>query len=299
MNNLIAIFIDGSIYASWLFLMGLGMTLIYGVMKILNIAHGSLYALGAYTSASLIGYYYATGGNPPLLGYAMLPLAAVAVGIIAGLLIERGVFRFMYGRDEVVMLLVTYSIFLILEDTAKLIWGVDPYFAYQPYGLLGTIEILDLVYPVYDFMLIALSLFCGAFVWWGLNKTQMGKLLIAVIHDREMSMSFGINVKFFFTVTFIIGAAFGALGGAVTAPKVSVVPGLGVEVIVLAFAVVVIGGLGSVEGAMIGSAIVGIVRAAAVHLLPEVELFVIYAVMALVLAFKPHGLFAGPEVRKI
>jgi branched-chain amino acid transport system permease protein len=112
-------------------------------------------------------------------------------------------------------------------------------------------------------------------------------------------MAFGINVKLFFTVTFIIGAAFGALGGAVTAPKVSVVPGLGVEVIVLAFAVVVIGGLGSIEGAMIGSVIVGIVRAAAVHLLPEVELFVIYGVMALVLAFKPLGRLAGPEVRKI
>jgi branched-chain amino acid transport system permease protein len=164
---------------------------------------------------------------------------------------------------------------------------------------LGTVEILDLVYPVYDFLLIAISLCCALFVWWGLNKTRVGKLLIAVIHDREMSMALGINVKLFFTVTFVIGAAFGALGGAVTAPKVSVVPGLGVEVIVLAFAVVVIGGLGSIEGAMIGSVIVGIVRAATVHLLPELELFVIYGVMALVLAFKPHGLFAGPEVRKI
>ena len=152
MTKLLAILIDGSIYASWVFLMGLGMTLIYGVMKILNIAHGSLYALGAYTSVSLIGFYYATGSYPPMLGYAMLPLAAIAVGLIAGLLIERGVLRFMYGRDEVVMLLVTYSIFLILEDTAKLIWGVDPYFAYQPYGLLGTVEILDLIYPVYDFL---------------------------------------------------------------------------------------------------------------------------------------------------
>ena len=132
MTKLLAILIDGSIYAAWVFLMGLGMTLIYGVMKILNIAHGSLYALGAYMSVSLIGFYYATGSLPPMLGYAMLPLAAIAVGLIAGLLIERGVLRFMYGRDEVVMLLVTYSIFLFLEDAAKLIWGVDPYFAYQP-----------------------------------------------------------------------------------------------------------------------------------------------------------------------
>ncbi len=298
MKMLLMILLDGTVYASWLFIASLGLTLIYGVMKILNIAHGSLYALGAYTAAWLVGVYFAHG-YPPTLCYLLLPMGAVVSGVVFGLLIERGVLRLMYGRDEVVMVLVTYAVFLVLEDVIKLIWGVDPYFAFQPYGLLGVVSLGGITYPVYDFGIVALALVSGAAVWWALARTRQGKLLIAVIHDQEMSAAFGINVSAVFTVTFVVGAVLGALGGAVTAPKVSVVPGMGVEMIVLAFAVVVIGGLGSIPGAMIGAVVVGLTRAAAVHLLPEAELFVIYGVMAAVLAVKPHGLFAGPEVRKI
>jgi branched-chain amino acid transport system permease protein len=294
----VAILVDGAVFAAWLFIVSVGLTLIYGVMRILNIAHGSLYALGAYAAASMVGAYFAHG-YPPLAGYLLLPAAALLVGVVAGLAIERGVLRLMYGRDEVIMVLVTYAVFLVLEDVIKLIWGVDPYFAYQPYGLLGTVDILGLPYPIYDVANIALAIVIGAVVWWGLNRTRAGKLLIAVIHDREMSMAVGINVTRLFAVTFVLGAILAALGGAVSAPKISVVPGIGVEVIVLAFAVVVIGGLGSVGGAMIGAVIVGFARAAAVHLLPEAELFVIYAIMAAVLVVRPYGLFAKPEERRI
>lgn len=298
MLTTVAILVDGAVFAAWLFIISVGLTLIYGVMRILNIAHGSFYALGAYTAASLIGIYF-TGNYPPLLSYALLPLAALIAGVTAGLLIERGVLRLMYGRDEVVMVLVTYAVFLILEDVIKLIWGVNPYFAFQPYGLLGNVDIFGLTYPVYDLVTIAVAIIIGAAVWWGLNGTHLGKLLIAVIHDREMAAAAGVNVTGLFVVTFLIGAVLAALGGAISAPKISVVPGIGVEVIVLAFAVVVIGGLGSIGGAMIGAIITGFARAAAVHLLPEAELFVIYAAMALVLAVRPHGLFAPPEARKI
>lgn len=294
----VAILLDGLVYASWLFMVSVGLTLIYGVMKILNIAHGSLYAIGAYSAASLIAAYFTTG-HPPLLSFALLIGAALAAGLVCGLVIERAVLRLMYGRDEVLMILVTYAIFLILEDAIKVLWGVDPYFAYQPYGMLGNVEVLGLPYAGYDLMLIVLAAVIGAGVWWGINRTRTGHLLTAVIHDREMSMAMGINVRTVYTVTFVIGATLAAVGGAFTAPKISVTPGIGVEVIVLAFAVVVIGGLGSIGGAMIGALMVGILRAAAVHLLPEVELFVIYAVMALVLAFRPYGLFAAPEARKI
>jgi branched-chain amino acid transport system permease protein len=294
----VAILVDGAVFAAWLFIVSVGLTLIYGVMRILNIAHGSLYALGAYAAASMVGAYFAQG-YLPLASYLLLPAAALLVGVVAGLAIERGVLRLMYGRDEVIMVLVTYAVFLVLEDVIKLIWGVDPYFAYQPYGLLGTVDILGLPYPIYDVANIALAIVIGAVVWWGLNRTRAGKLLIAVIHDREMSMAVGIDVTKLFAVTFVLGAVLAALGGAVSAPKISVVPGIGVEVIVLAFAVVVIGGLGSVGGAMIGAVIVGFARAAAVHLLPEAELFVIYAIMAAVLVVRPYGLFAKPEARRI
>jgi branched-chain amino acid transport system permease protein len=225
--------------------------------------------------------------------------AGLAVGTIVGFLVERGLLRPMYGRDEIVLVLVTYAAFLVFEDLIKLIWGVDPYFAYQPYALLGRISIGGIGFAVYDLALLALAIMIGIAAWWALNRTRRGKLLLAVIHDREISTAMGINVSRMFTATFVIGATLGALGGALTAPGISVVPGIGVDVIVLAFAVSVIGGLGSIAGAAIGALLVGMARASAVHLLPEVELFVIYAVMAIVLAFRPQGLLGRAAVRKI
>jgi branched-chain amino acid transport system permease protein len=223
----------------------------------------------------------------------------VLIGLILGSILERGLLRWVYGRDEVIVVLVTYAVFLILEDVLRLIWGSDSYFAYQPYVALDNVVIGEMIISNYDLGLIALAGLTAIGAWWGLNRTKWGKLLVAVIYDREMSTALGINVTAVFAITFIIGAILGAFGGAFTAPKISVTPGLGVEVIVIAFAVVAIGGLGSVAGALIGSLIVGWCRAAAVHLLPEVELFVIYAVMALVLAFWPEGLFSRVQARKI
>jgi branched-chain amino acid transport system permease protein len=298
MTELLAVVVDAVIYSSWLFIIALGLTLIYGVMKILNMAHGSFYALGAYAAASLVGYW-AGHGYSPLGSYGMLVLAAILVGLVTGPLVERGLLRFMYGKDEIVLLLVTYALFLILEDSIKIIWGVNPYFISEPYGLLGVWDFAGLSYPVYNIILIAVSVLAGVGVAVVLQYTRPGKLLLAVIHDREVSMAMGIDVNRFYMVTFTAGVMLAAIGGALTAPTVSVVPGMGVEVIVLAFAVVVIGGLGSLQGAALGALIVGLVRSAAVHYLPQVELFSIYVVMALVLIFRPKGLFAAAEVRKI
>lgn len=293
-----AIVLDGLIYASWLFIVAAGLTLVYGVMKILNLAHGSLYAIGAYSAASLVGWYFGHG-YAPWASYLLLFASALVSGAIASVLIERGVLRIMYGRDEVVMILVTYAVLLVLEDVIKLVWGVGSYVAYQPYGLLGRGKIFGLTLAYYDVALIGVAAIVAALMWWALNRTRQGKLLRTVIHDREISTAQGINVTRVFTVTFLIGGILGALAGALTAPVLSVVPGIGVEVIVLAFAVAVIGGLGSVPGALIGALLVGFSRAAAVHLLPQVELFTIYAVMALVLAIRPEGLFARVAARKI
>ncbi|HZP87114.1 MAG TPA: branched-chain amino acid ABC transporter permease [Burkholderiales bacterium] len=298
MSHFLAIFIDGVIYSSWLFIIAVGLTLIYGVMKILNVAHGSLYALGAYAATALGGYWLATG-HAPMGSYAMLVLAAIVVGLIAGPVIERGLLRFVYGKEEVVLVLVTYAVFLILEDLTKLAFGVDPLSIPEPYALLGSFEVGDLVYPTYSVVLVGLSLLVALVLALVLNKTRQGKILQAVIHDREMSAAMGINVSRVYLVTFTVGVMLAALGGALTAPTISVQPGIAAEVIVLAFAVVVIGGLGSLGGAALGAVIVGMVRAWAVHKLPEVELFSVYAVMALVLIVRPKGLFAAPEARKI
>ncbi len=298
MLTMTAILLDGMVYASWVFVVALGLTLIFGVMKILNVAHGAFYAFGAYGAASLIGVYFQSD-QPVIGGFAMMIISSVVIGVILGYIFERFLLRPMYGQDEVVLVLVTYATFLILEDVLRLIWGTSAYFAYQPFLAVGNMEVGEMIVSNYDLLLIAFALFTGAASWWALNHSRYGHILTAVIHDREMAASFGVNVVTVFSVTFIIGAVLGALGGAVTAPKISVTPGMGVEVIVLAFAVVAIGGMGSVAGAMIGSVMVGLARASAVHLLPEVELFVIYAVMAAVLAFRPEGLITRVQARKI
>ena len=298
MSDALAVIIDGIIYSSWLFIMATGLTLIYGVMKILNIAHGSLYALGAYLSASLVGWWLG-GGHAPYGSYAMLVLAALLVGLVMGPLIERGLLRLMYGRDEVVLLLITYAFFLILEDAIKLVWGVDSLYVSQPYDLLGNFDIGELSYPVYNLVLVGAAVATGAAIAWTLHATRHGKMLLAVIHDSEVSGAMGINVDRVYLVTFTVGTMLAAIGGAVTAPTVAVSVGMGVEVIVLSFAVVVIGGLGSPGGAALGALIVGMVRSAAVHYWPAVELFSVYSVMAMVLIARPKGLFATAEARRI
>jgi branched-chain amino acid transport system permease protein len=267
-------------------------------MKIINVTHGSFYALGAYAGASLTGAWLARG-YPPMLSYAVLLGAALVVALLVAPLIERGILRFMYAKDEVVILLITYALFLILEDVIKLVWGVNPYFIAEPYALLGSFEVAGLPYPTYNLILVALAIASGAGLAWMLHSTRVGKLLLVVIHDTEVSRAMGINVGRYYLVTFTFGSLLAALGGSFTAPTVSVVPGLGVEVIVLSFAVVVIGGLGSLPGAALGALIVGLVRAVSVHYMPEVELFVIYFVMAMVLAFRPRGLFSLAEPRRI
>ncbi len=299
MTTFIAILVDGSIYASWLFLVSAGLTVIYGVMRILNMAHGSFYAIGAYAGASLVGWWFSGAGGNPYVSYLLLLGAALVAGLVVGFFIEFSLLRRMYGRDEILMVIVTYALLLILEDAIKLVWGVDPYFAYQPYGLLGRVSFSGLTFANYDLGLIGVSLVVGFGLWLILNRTHKGKLLRAVIHDREVAVAMGVNVKAMFAVTFAVGTTLGALAGALTAPAISVSPGIGVEVIVLAFAVVVVGGMGSIGGAAAGAVLVGLTRAAAVHLAPELELFVIYGVMSLVLSVRPQGLFGQTLVRKI
>ena len=298
MLTVFAIVTDGLVYAAYLFLVAVGLTLIFGVMKILNVTHGSFYAFGAYGAATAAGIWYDRGW-PDAGGVLFMAVFAMMIGLLLGIILERGILRFVYGRDEVVVVLVTYAAFLMLEDVIVLIWGPRSYAAYQPMVAAGSIDVGELTLSNYDIGLVVVAAAVAALGRWALKHTRYGRLLTVVIFDREAAAAFGINVTLVYTVTFLIGAMLGALGGAVMAPKISVTLGIGVEVIVLAFAVVAIGGMGSIEGALIGALIVGISRAAAVHLVPQLELFVIYAVMALVLGFRPYGLFSQAQPRKI
>ena len=298
MNQLITILIDGITYASWLFIVALGLTLVFGVLKILNIAHGSFYAVGAYAAASFVGWSGSMQFAPSWSLVAML-LAAVAVAVLVAPLCERALLRPFYGRDEVLLVLVTYALFLILEDVTKLVWGVNPYYVTDPYALFGNVDVGEQSYVGYDFMLVGVAAVVGFAVWWGLNRTRQGKLVLAVIHSEEVASSMGVNVSKIYMLAFGVGIFLAALGGALTAPMISVQPGVSVGVIIVSFAVVIIGGLGSIPGAAIGALIVGLARSLAVHVAPVAELFSVYIVMAVVLMFRPEGLFQRIQARKI
>ena len=292
------VLVDGLVYASYLFMVAVGLTVIFGVQRVLNVAHGAFFAFGAYMSATLIGAWY-RAELPAFGGFLMIVLAAAIVGLVLGVIIERGLLKFLYDRDEHIVVLATFAAFLVLEDVILLIWGHDPYYAYQPMQLLGSRNIAGLAFDNYNLSMVGISAVLAFVLWYALRRTTWGKMLLAVIFDREISRAMGINVTAVFLGTFIIGSMLAALGGAYLAPTISVQPGIGVEVIVLAFAVVVIGGMGSIPGALIGAVIVGISRAAAVHMLPQVELFVIYGIMTAVLIWRPQGLFVPVTARKI
>ena len=298
MQLALTILVDGISYASWLFIVALGLTLVFGVLKILNIAHGSFYALGAYATATAVAWVNGAG-LPPMWSLPTMLLAALAVALLVAPLTERGLLRFYYGRDEVLLVLVTYAMFLMLEDITKLIWGANPYYVSEPYALFDNIDIGRQSYVGYDLFLVLLALLVGAVVWWSLNRTRTGKIVTAVIHSPEIASSMGVNVSRVYMGAFVAGIFLAALGGAFTAPMISVQPGVSVGVIIISFAVVIIGGLGSIEGAAIGALIVGLARACAVHLMPVAELFSVYLVMALVLVFRPQGLFQRIQARKI
>jgi branched-chain amino acid transport system permease protein len=290
--------LDGAVFAAILFLIAVGLTLIFGVLRILNVAHGAIYAFGAY-----MGTYLALRllgqGYSPYWSYLMLLVGALLVGLTFGPIIERLFLRQIYGQAEAIQLLLTFSIFLILDDLMKLIWGTQPMFVSAPYVLLGQFSVAGVTYAWYQFLLIGLSVVFGGSLVWVVRGTRFGKLVVAVIHDREISVAVGINVNRLYTVAFTLGALCAAVGGALIAPTIAVVPGFAVDVTVLAFAVIAIGGMGSLEGAALGALIVGLARALAIHLLPELELVAIYLMMVLVLLIRPQGLFGEVELRRI
>lgn len=298
MDLVLTIILDGLIYASWLFIVALGLTLVFGVLRILNFAHGGLYALGAYAAAVAVPFF-AGWGLPDWFSLVAMFIAALAVAVIVAPIVERGLLRLFYGKDEVLILLVTYAVFLILEDLTKMIFGVDPYYVFEPRNLLGNVEIGSLFYVGYDLALIGLAVVCGLGVWLGLTRTRIGKVTLAVINEPEVSAAMGVNVSRIHLLAFGLGVFLAALGGAFTSPLISVQPGISVSVIIVSFAVVIIGGLGSIPGAAIGALIVGLARSFAVYEFPEAEIFIIYLVMVVVLIFRPEGLFTPVQARRI
>ncbi len=275
--------------ASILFLIAGGLSLIYGVMRIVNLAHGNLYALGAYVAAWTVGQILGTGpaGLPYLL---LLPVGAVAAGVV-GAVMEPTLLRPLYKRAEEYQLLVTFGLLLMMDDVIRFIWGPHPLSATPLYQAVGSLSILGSRYPAYNLVVIVVGFLAAAFLWAFVYKTKFGVILRATSQDMRMASALGVNVKRVYVQAFTIGCLMAGLGGAIIVPEQTAVLGMGVDALVLSFVVVVIGGLGSLEGALIGAIIVGFVRMIAITTYPEIELAALYMIAAVVLLVRPAGLF--------
>ncbi|MCT7663212.1 branched-chain amino acid ABC transporter permease [Shinella kummerowiae] len=297
-ETIVPLLIDGLANAALIFLVAVGLTLVFSVLRVLNVAHGSFYSIGAYAAASL-GLWVVGAGLPGWLTFVSLLLSAALVAVIVGPLIERTLIRWTYGKSEAVQILVTFGLFLILEDLQRIVFGVDSFYEDTPVQLLGSIEIGGVVYLTYQLVLILLAaaLLVGLKLFIG--HTRIGKLIAAVVADREISQAMGINTNRVFMIAFSLGVFLAALGGALTVPQAGVSPGLGADTMVLAFAVAAIGGLGKIEGAAVAAVIVALARVLAIYFAPELDAVAPYLVMLLVLLVRPYGLFGSATTRKI
>lgn len=288
---------DGISYAALVFLVSVGLSLIFGVLRIVNVAHGSLYAYGAYTAATLS---LMVAPISPWLTFPALLVASVLVGAIVGGLMERFLLRPVYHLEEVLQLLITFAVFMIMDNLQRMIWGVQPIFAAEPVKLLPNISILGVNYTSYQVLVLPLVAVITLFgLRYFLRYTLAGAIIMAVTEDREAATSIGIDAKRVFLVTFIIGASLAALGGALASPTTSLVPGMGTDMIVLSFAVAATAGLGQIEGAAVTALMIGLARAFIIYIQPELEVLVPYLIMMIVLLIRPMGLFGVDNVRKI
>jgi branched-chain amino acid transport system permease protein len=279
------------LYASILFLIAGGLSLIYGVMRIVNLAHGTLYAIGAYMAAWLVGKGVAAGVSPLLL-LLLLPVGAATVGVV-GAVIEPTLLRPMYRRAEEYQLLVTFGLLLMLEDAIRFVWGGTPLSADIIMESLGSLRILGARYPTYNLVIIAVGLVSAILLWAFVYRTKFGVLLRATSQDMRMASSLGVNVKKVYVQAFALGCTMAGLGGALIVPGQAAVLGMGTDALILAFVVVVVGGLGSLLGALIGALIVGVMRTVGIMFFPEIELAMLYLIAAVVLLVRPTGLFGA------
>jgi branched-chain amino acid transport system permease protein len=278
-------------YASVLFLIAAGLSLIFGVMRIVNMAHGSLYAVGAFVTAWLVGRG-AAFGLPALWLFLLIPLGAAAVALL-GAVIEPLLLRPFYRRAEEYQLLVTFGLLLILEDAVRFFWGGLPLSADPLMDAVPSMRLGGLIYPGYNLVVIGVGAGAAIVLWAVIYRTKFGVMLRATSQDRRMASALGLNVGLVYVSAFAIGCFMAGLGGAIIVPSQAAVLGMGINALVLAFVVVVIGGLGSLQGALVGALIVSFVRTAGIQFFPEIELAVLYLIAALVLIVKPTGLFGS------
>ena len=285
------VLLGGVFHAAVLFLVAAGLQLVFGVQKIVNLACGSFYALGAYFGISAVNWALKLG-LPPQLFLAVLLVAGLVLGLI-GPVIEA-LLRTVYNRDEAFQLLLTFALVLMFQDVLRFFWGANP----QQLGDLvmsyGKLSAGGVIVPTYNMLVILASIVIAAGIGTFLQRTRFGRLLRATAENRDMSQALGVNVRWMYASVFTLGTVLGTVGGALVVPTAAASLDMPVELVVEAFAVVVIGGLGSMRGALAGALIVGIMRALAIRYYAELEMLAIYLVVIAVLIARPVGLFGRP-----
>jgi branched-chain amino acid transport system permease protein len=281
--------LSGLTAAMFLFLIASGLSLIFGVLRVLNFAHGTFYMLGAYSAFQLVQWI---GTGPGTFWLAALG-AALAVAALGGL-VERFLFRHLYGKDELYQLLFTYALVLILSDVAKILWGTQQKSVSRPPGLSGAFSLFGATIPYYNLFILLLGPSIALAFWFVLQRTRVGRFIRAAALDRETLGALGVNVSGLYTGVFVLASFLGGLGGALVTPVRTIVPGMDTEIIVEAFIVVVIGGLGSFWGTFLGSLIYGQVLSFGILFFPRFSIFSVFALMAAVLIIRPWGLLGRP-----
>lgn len=283
--------LGGLFHAAVLFLVAAGLQLVFGVQKIVNLACGSFYALGAYFGITLV----TLAMNAGLPAWMLLPvlLAAGLLMAAVGPPIER-LLRTVYDRDESFQLLLTFALVLMFQDAFRFIWGANPQSLNNVHLVYGKVASGDFSVPVYNLLVIAAALAAAVLIGLFLQRTNYGRLLRATAENRTMAEALGVNVRSVYAVVFTLGTLLGTVGGALVVPTSAASLDMAIEFVIEAFAVVVIGGLGSMWGALIGAVLVGLIRAMSLVIYPEFEILAIYLIVIAVLLFKPSGLLGKP-----
>ena len=274
-----------------LFLLASGLTLIFGALRVINFAHGSFYMISAYLAYAVVT---ALGDYPIVSFWVALALAPVAIGILGGL-VEFAFFRRVYARELEYQLLLTYGLVLVFSDIVRFIWGEEYRSLGRPAALAGPVFVFGKPVPVYIIFLIVVAGLIGAGLWLLLYRTKLGKTIRAVVYDRHMVSALGINVPRMYSVVFGLGCWLAGLAGGLMAPMGSITLGMDVEIIVECFVVVVVGGMGSILGALLGALLMGELYAFGILIVPRVALASLFLAMTVVLIIRPWGLLGTPE----
>jgi len=284
-------FLNGLNYAMLLFLISSGLSLVFGVLGVLNFAHGSLYMLGAYGAFTFLQLFQ----KFPMGFWLALLVAVLSVGVLGGI-IEMVFLRRVYSRPHAYQLLLTYGLILILDDLVKMIWGTDYKVVPKPAIFSGSVKIFGDAYPTYDLFIILLGPLIALGLWLLVHGTRLGMFIRAASLDREMTDALGINVPALFTLVFMLGSCLGALGGALVGPIRTVSPGMGINIIIDAFVVVIVGGLGNLQGAFLGSLIIGQLEAFGILVIPRFNIAFIFILTAIILIARPQGLLGKARI---